>query len=507
MKKGKRHTEEEKIKIRESCKKYFNSVAGRNVLIEGAKKRPKASRDTCKKISESLKGHACSEETREKIRQAHLGKPAWNKGLTKSVSESVNKNASATSKTIQKMWNEGHYQDYVKSGMFKKSQKTKDKLRESHSASGALKGLKTRHGLETDDLFEIKQEELEKIIKDFKQEGYLPVNLNSFIGTKKCVDVICPQGHSWKIRINDWRSGYRCRTCSKMVSNQEKEVSNFVKSLVPSAQENSRPAFMKGKELDIYIPELNLAIEYCGLFWHTTQWKKEPNYHREKFILCRDHGVSLITIFSDEWLNKKELIKKMIEYRLGKLQAIKIRGSDCEIRPISMPEQKEFFNLYHASGYSRSLFAYGLYYGDILITGLTFRKPYAVKEKGTIEICRLANNYNYMVYGGFSKLLKVAATELSRSFNKLITYSDCRFGQGEVYKKNGFTYVRHSPPNYWYTKGEVREFRFKHRRQDKLNHLGKTEKEQTEEQGFFAIYDCGHYKWEMNLAPLALPST
>lgn len=53
-----------------------------------------------------------------------------------------------------------------------------------------------------------------------------------------------------------------------------------------------------GMEMDIYIPSLKLAIEANGSYWHSTQ-HKTPQYHIEKSLLLRDHGVRCIFIWDD----------------------------------------------------------------------------------------------------------------------------------------------------------------------------------------------------------------
>ena len=73
---------------------------------------------------------------------------------------------------------------------------------------------------------------------------------------------------------------------------------------------NHRPTWLKGKELDLYIPSLNLAIEYNGIAYHHTNddddsdflkcTKKSSSYHHNKFIVCKKNNVNLIHIFEFE---------------------------------------------------------------------------------------------------------------------------------------------------------------------------------------------------------------
>lgn len=105
--------------------------------------------------------------------------------------------------------------------------------------------------------------------------------------------------------------------CSK----QELLLLDAVKSLFPNKEIrlNSRPKWLNRKELDIYIPEIGIAIEYNGVAYHHSslgvsdfldKTYKEPTYHLNKFNTCLDNGVKLIHIFDYELdtINLKQLI-------------------------------------------------------------------------------------------------------------------------------------------------------------------------------------------------------
>ena len=57
-------------------------------------------------------------------------------------------------------------------------------------------------------------------------------------------------------------------------------------------------------ELDLYLPNLKLAIEFNGMYWHSIEFDPENKYtHRRKSLLCRDKGIRLIHIFEFEDLD------------------------------------------------------------------------------------------------------------------------------------------------------------------------------------------------------------
>lgn len=67
-------------------------------------------------------------------------------------------------------------------------------------------------------------------------------------------------------------------------------------------------------ELDIYLLDLNLAIEINGNYRHSINSGCAKNYHLNKSLACRDKNIRLIHIYEFEDLDKqKQLLKSLIE--------------------------------------------------------------------------------------------------------------------------------------------------------------------------------------------------
>lgn len=117
-----------------------------------------------------------------------------------------------------------------------------------------------------------------------------------------------------------------CKHCFPDYGNgksyKETELQKYIESIDSSIiiERNDRKILPDKKELDLYLPDYNLAIEYCGLWCHSTNCDayhsdlvKEPEYHYNKFKQCKDLGIRLITIFDNEDLQwYKNLIYKII---------------------------------------------------------------------------------------------------------------------------------------------------------------------------------------------------
>ena len=105
----------------------------------------------------------------------------------------------------------------------------------------------------------------------------------------------------------------------------------------------------------------------------------------------------------------------------------------------------------------------------------------------------------YNVIGGASKLLHFFIERYNPE--KIISYADRRWSDGNMYKKLGFTEDSITQQNYFYVfpNGQKRINRFSLRKNILVEKFGcpanETEKEYCEKMGFYRIYDCGCLKY------------
>ena len=67
------------------------------------------------------------------------------------------------------------------------------------------------------------------------------------------------------------------------------------------------------KELDIYIPELKLAVEFNGTYWHSIEAGNTKDHLIKKSLLCKEKGIRLIHIYEFEDLDTQiQLLKDLI---------------------------------------------------------------------------------------------------------------------------------------------------------------------------------------------------
>ena len=270
----------------------------------------------------------------------------------------------------------------------------------------------------------------------------------------------------------------------------EKEVVEFIKSIYSDEIiENDRKT-IHPKELDIYIPYNHVAIEYDGLYFHSSAIQKNKNYHLDKTLACEEKGIRLIHIFEDEWLFKRPIVESIIKSALG-IYEQKIFARKCEVKEIDDKTFRNFCNENHIQGECSSSERIGLFYENELVQAVGFCKSRFSKNE--IELVRMVTKLNTQVLGGFSRLMK--------HFGKdCISYIDRRLFNGKGYKSSGFEYVCTNRPNYYYVKELDRYYRMNFTKRNIAKKFPKefdeklTEEQNMENLGFYRMYDCGTIK-------------
>lgn len=261
---------------------------------------------------------------------------------------------------------------------------------------------------------------------------------------------------------------------------------------------NTRSLLPSGREIDIYIPDLNLAFEYNGIYWHHEDVPHiTQNYHYEKFSECNSNGINLITVFSSEWKSRRSIIEHMIANKLG--VATRIYARKCNIVELQNKQTKDFINKNHVKGYAPASVCYGLEYNDDIVAVMSFAKPrmgIGKKHENTYEMVRFCSSVG--VTGGASKLVNYF--EKQHPNTQIVSYSDNEWGYGNVYNTIGFEKLCDVKPGYWYVK--PREEKMYHRlnyTKSKLVNMGydpdMTEKQITQSMGLLRVWDCGKIKW------------
>ena len=279
----------------------------------------------------------------------------------------------------------------------------------------------------------------------------------------------------------------------------EKEVLDFVKSIYNGRIiENNQTVLGNRLELDIYIPDKKVAIEFDGLYWHSEENGKDASYHLNKTVECEKNGIRLIHIFEDEWNEKREIVKDRIKSILGVGQK-RIFARKCIVKDIDSKTANDFLEANHLQGRDCSLFRYGLYHGGELVAVMTFGKP-RFDNDHDYELIRFASHNGYCIAGGASRLLRHFRDSHDGS---IVTYADRRYSDGTFYEKLGFALKGVSQPNYWYVKNYDKLSRYacqKHKLPELLGDgfdASLSERENMIANGYHVVHDCGNLVFEL----------
>lgn len=295
----------------------------------------------------------------------------------------------------------------------------------------------------------------------------------------------------------------RCVNCDKQnMSYFQKEIYDYVKSLVGAnvLVETNDKTILKPKELDIYIPSANLAIECNGLYWHSEiMGSKNKVYHYNKTLNCELKNISLIHIFENEWYKKQEIVKSVLKNILG-VNGIKVYARQCELKLITSNETVENFLVNnHMQGMSSSSIKIGLFYNNELISLMTFGKSRFDKNYEW-EMVRYCNKLNHSIIGGASKMFNYFIKNYHPK--SIVSYNDKRYFSGKIYSKLGFEFVECTSPNYWYIFDSYSSVKNrmgfqKHKLKAILPTYDEniTEWQNMKNNGYDRIWDCGNGKW------------
>jgi hypothetical protein len=295
----------------------------------------------------------------------------------------------------------------------------------------------------------------------------------------------------------------------KYVSKPEFEIYEWLISHNINVEQTNRK-LLKGKEIDLFLPDYNIAIEYNGNKWHTEWFGGKTRFkHIEKTNLCNEIGVRLIQIFEDEYILHKDIVFNTLSHILKINDKQKIQSRNCNIREINNETTSTFLIKNHIQGECKYTYSFGQFYKNELVGVMTFKKLNT--NSNEYELSRFSTNHKYNVIGAGGKLL----SHFIKNYNpsKIKSFADIRWvdKKHNLYEKLGFTLVKILKPNYSYYNPKIdrhkRYHKFLFRKQILSKKYGfplvMTETEMIKKLGYDRIWDCGLIKYEWyNKKPL-----
>ena len=310
---------------------------------------------------------------------------------------------------------------------------------------------------------------------------------------------------------------YRNISCPKCViagstSKYELDIIEYIKSIgIPEEdiEHSARPEWLRSKELDIYLPKYNLAIEYNGTAFHHSsnlgfvnkfflKTSKDKYYHFDKWKICFDNGITLLSIYDFYWdvPIKQFLYKSKIKHHLGLDN--KVYARKCTIiKNIDKQIALEFLDNNHIEGsgfqYKDTVY-YGLYNEDnkllmVSSIGSLYNQSSKIFEYKLNRICTLNG---YTVVGGITKLTKAMKKDFE-NFKYQITLSS---GGNTLKATKSYKLIE---PRYFWINPKTLEYHHRNYCQKKLlqKHFDEkvldtdTESTYMERLGYLKVFDNG----------------
>jgi very-short-patch-repair endonuclease len=304
---------------------------------------------------------------------------------------------------------------------------------------------------------------------------------NSYTTQTGDVTICCPKHGEFSIKAYTHTAGTGCRKCSSARSSYELQIEELLSSVTYKATDRT---VIKPLELDFYLPELSLAIEIDGHFWH-----RELLISKEESIIkyskCKEKGIRLITFYDVEIRDRLPAVKNIILNTLKQTSKLDARKLECKDVPLS--EARLFLNTYHLQGWTPAFITKGLYHKEQLVSLMSFRHH----KEGTelARYCSIAN-----VRGGSARLLHSAKIR-----TKLVSFCDHRVFTGDMYSRLGFTLTKVYPYNFRYFHNNKMYHRMAFNKKELTRKFGITKDiiKNQEEHRFQKVWSIGYSRYDL----------
>lgn len=278
---------------------------------------------------------------------------------------------------------------------------------------------------------------------------------------------------------------------------EENELLLFIKSFGYDVEQHNKD-IIKPYELDIYIPELMIAFEFNGTYWHKEDYKGKT-YHQDKTLRCIHKHIRLIHIFEYEWINNRSKIEAYISNILSKNNP-RIYARNTIIKEICWEDTAKFLDENHLQGRATSSVNIALHHNNEIISVMTFGRP-RFGARYQYELIRLAHKGSTIVVGGTQKMFNYFIKRYNPE--SIQSYCDAAKFIGDVYFKLDFKlddpFI--SEPNYvWVDKYNEHVYKRYQTQKHKLlkaelGEFGNTEVEIMENLGYVRVFDSGNYRF------------
>jgi hypothetical protein len=324
----------------------------------------------------------------------------------------------------------------------------------------------------------------------------------------------CIEEHEWQAYVYNRTSKNKptvCPECSAYgrASKPEEELYNFISSFGLATEKANRKVLGNRKEVDLYIPELKLAVEFNGIYWHNEGWKGEV-YHYEKWVAAKAVGIKLFQIWEDNWRHRKDIILRLLTARLGVTDQLptlypeltqgltSVDAAELNVIDVDIDRCEQFMTTNHLHGFEARGQHVGLEGVDgVLRAVLTVSKH----ESDTLQVERYAAAGS--VTGGFERLLSHVMAETG--VNTVVADVDHASDDGSWLTTAGFEPVQEFEPDYMYVVAMKRVPKTMFTPEYFQNHPryvweeGFSSRELADKNRVPRIWDAGHTRYQLKI--------
>lgn len=254
------------------------------------------------------------------------------------------------------------------------------------------------------------------------------------------VIVTCPQHGDFRTLPKDHiakQSG--CPACAReaTTSTGENELAAWVQAQGFAIARNDRTE-LDGFEIDIFIPEKRIGIEFHGAYWHSDNTLQHPRIHETKLTRAEKAGIRLIAVWDFDWLNRRPFIQAALSHHLGITNSTRIDARKCTIATVDNKTASTFYDQHHIQGAAwRQLANYALMMGDRMVACMSFSQGASRRGKtGSAEWELIRYATDGIVRGGASRLFTAFVREHVPA--AIWSFSDRQHFSGNLYNVLGF---------------------------------------------------------------------